>query len=267
MFHLTGRDDFATYGHVSKCIDYIVCDAWVSDASIQKCYEPFQYRLKGDHRAMVVEFDMHLLFGNPTSTLATLAQREFSSKDAGSNRKHIQHKHQYLTQHHFDYRLAHLQETWDPALAEQLDGDFQCPSSGAAKSVRCKPHAPYVAKLAKLSKEKNVLKQVLSQHRTGIDLSSSIAHQVRDVNDFLLPATIPECQQRCRDAQEEILKLEKTPSHFESRNKHNSVETPSNVGTMKLPNQSNTALLLNEQGRCTKNSGTYEAFRKQESPD
>ena len=59
------------------------------------------------------------------------------------------------------------------------------------------------------NKEKNVLKQVLSQHLSGIDLSSSIAHQIRDGNDILLPATIPECQQRCCDAQQEILKLEK----------------------------------------------------------
>ena len=82
-------------------------------------------------------------------------------------------------------------------------------SSSTAKSVRHKPHAPYVRKLAKLRKEKNVLKQVLSQHRTGIDLSSRIAHQVRDGNNFLRPATIPECRQRCRDTQQEIRKLEK----------------------------------------------------------
>ena len=125
MFHLTGQDDFATYARSSKCIDYILCDAWVSDASLQGCYEPFQYHLKGDHCVMVVDFDMHLLFGNPTSTLATPAQQEFSSKDACSNRKYMQHKHQYLTQHHFDPRLPYLQETWDPALAEQLDRDFQ----------------------------------------------------------------------------------------------------------------------------------------------
>ena len=209
MFHLTGQDDFATYACSSKRIDYILCDASVSDTSLQGCYEPFQYRLKGVHHAMVVDFDTHLLFGNPTSTLATPAQREFSSKDAGSNWKYIQHKHQYLTQHHFDSRLAHLQETWDPALAEQLDRDFQRTSSSAAKSVRRKPHAPYVTKLTKLRKEKNVLKQVFSQDRTGIDLSSSIAHQVRDGNDFLLPATILECQQRCCEAQQEIHKLEK----------------------------------------------------------
>ena len=80
MFHLTGQDDFTTYAHGSKRIDYILCDAWVSNASLQGCYELFQYRLKGDHRAMVVDFDTHLLFGNLTSTLATRAQREFSDR-------------------------------------------------------------------------------------------------------------------------------------------------------------------------------------------
>ena len=110
---------------------------------------------------------------------------------------------------HFDSHLAHIQETWDPALAEQLDRDFQHASSSVAKSVCHKPHVPYVTKLAKLCKEKNVLKQVLSQHRTGIDLSSSIANPVCDGNDFLLPATILECQQRCREAPQELSKLEK----------------------------------------------------------
>ena len=201
MFHLTGPDDFANYACSSKRIDYILCDTWVSNTSLQGCYKPFQYRLKGDHHAMVIDFDTHLLFGNPTTTLPTLSQREFSSKDAGSNQKYIQQKHKYLTQHHFDSRLAHLQEAWDPALAKELDRDFQHASSSAAKSVCCKPHAPYVMKSAKLCKEKNVLKQVLSQHRTGIDLSSSIAHQVHDGNNFLLPTTIPECQQWCCEAQ------------------------------------------------------------------
>ena len=42
-----------------------------------------------------------------------------------------------------------------------------------------------------------------------IDLSSSIALQVHDGHDFPVPETIPECQQCCREAQQEIRKLEK----------------------------------------------------------
>ena len=74
---------------------------------------------------MVVDFDTNLLFGNPTATLATPAQREFSSKDAGSNQKYIQARHECLTQHHFASRVAQLHEVWVPKLGEQLDRDFQ----------------------------------------------------------------------------------------------------------------------------------------------
>ena len=133
MFHLTGRDDFTTYARGSKCIDYILYNAWVSDASIQGGYELFQYRLKGDHRTMVIDFDTNLLFGNLTATLATPAQQEFSSNDAGSNRKYIQARHEYLTQHHFASCLAQLHEVWDHKLAEKLDQDFQQASSSEAK--------------------------------------------------------------------------------------------------------------------------------------
>ena len=209
MYHLTGQDDFITYARSSKCIDYILCDAWLSDASIQGCYEPFQYHLNGDHCAMVVDFDTNLLIGNPTATLMTPAQWEFSSKDAGSNQKYIQARHEYLTQHKFASRLAELQEVWDPELAEQLDQDFQRTSSSAAKSVQRKPNAPYITKVTNICKEKNVLKQIISQHRTGIDLSSSIAYHFRDGHDFLVPETIPECKQRCCAAQKEIRQLEK----------------------------------------------------------
>ena len=75
--------------------------------------------------------------------------------------------------------------------------------------VRHKQNAPYVTKLANLLKEKNILKQIISQHCRGIDLSLSIACQVHDCDAFLVPKTIPECKQRCRAAQKEIRKLEK----------------------------------------------------------
>ena len=124
-------------------------------------------------------------------------------------------KHKYLTQHHFTSRLAYLQDAWDPDLAEQLDRDFQRASSSAAKSVRHKPHAPFVTKLAKLCKEKNVLIQVLSQQCTGIDLSSSITAMVM----------ISSSQHLSQNANNGVAKpnkksesLRKIPSHFESKN-------------------------------------------------
>ena len=90
-----------------------------------------------------------------------------------------------------------------------MDRDFQRASSSASKSVRRKPNAPYITKLANLHKEKNVLKQIISQHRTGIDLSSSIAREDHDGHDFLVPETIFECQQHCHAAQKESRKFEK----------------------------------------------------------
>ena len=59
-------------------------------------------------------------------------------------------------------------------------------------------------KLANLCYGKNVLKQIISQHRTRIDLSSSITHQICNGHDFLVPETIPDCKQHCRAAQKEI---------------------------------------------------------------
>ena len=77
MFHPAGRDDLTTYARISKHIDYILCDAWVSDASLQGCYEPFQYHVKGDHRAMVVDFDTPSIWQSYLHTCYTSPMRIF----------------------------------------------------------------------------------------------------------------------------------------------------------------------------------------------
>ena len=203
MFHLTGRDDFATYARGSKRIDYILCDAWVSDASIQGAMNLFNITSKG----IIL---LWLSTSTPIFYLEILPphsqhqpSKNFHPKMlvlTGNTYKQSTNTSPNITSHH----VLLTYKKRDPDLAEQLDRDFQRASSSATKSVRRKPTAPYITKLANLRKEKNVLKQILSQHRTGIDLSSSIAHQVRDGHNFLVPETIPECQQRCREAQQEI---------------------------------------------------------------
>ncbi|KAL7569758.1 hypothetical protein ACA910_005702 [Epithemia clementina (nom. ined.)] len=210
MLHLTGRDEFPTYQRGSTRIDYILCDPWIADTAQVGVYEPFQYRTKGDHRNLCVDFDLLQLFGHPTHNLATPVQREFSSKDTGNCRRYIDAKHRYLSNHHFSARLQSLSTSWDPNLAEQVDRDFQRASFHAAKIVKRKPNLAYVAKLANLRKEKHVLLRIISQSRNPfLDLADSIAFQAREGHDFLVPHTIHECQLRCRAVQQEIRELEK----------------------------------------------------------
>lgn len=96
MYQLIGHNNFNTHLRGSQRIDYILCTEHIADAAQAGCYEPFQYRVKGDHRSMIIHFDLLGLFGNPTHHIASPSQREFHSTDVTMGKKNISHKHKYL---------------------------------------------------------------------------------------------------------------------------------------------------------------------------
>jgi hypothetical protein len=209
MFQELGQDSFNTYVDGTERIDYVLADPWIADACISACYEPFQFRFKGDHRNMILDFDEIKLFGNPTYNLGTPPSREFSSKDKSANHTYIEHRHQYCVDHHIERRLEALELRWDATLAEKLDQDFQRACHHAAKKCKKKPNIVYVKKLRLLRIKKNVLLKVISQFKTGRNLSDAIAFQVREGHDFTIPETLQECQKACRITQQAIRALEK----------------------------------------------------------
>ena len=70
-----------TYQRGSRRIDFILAPKTVSDAVENIVYEPFQYRLRGDHRGLVVDFNEELLFGDTAPLPFGPKGRAFSSKD------------------------------------------------------------------------------------------------------------------------------------------------------------------------------------------
>ncbi|KAL7574197.1 hypothetical protein ACA910_014872 [Epithemia clementina (nom. ined.)] len=210
LLHMTGQDNFKTWQRgTDRRIDYVLCSDWIVETAVSACYEPFQYQSKGDHRNICIDFDLLGLFGNPTYCLASPSQREFRATDRKSVATYLTVKHAYLSQHNFFQRLDQLTQHWDPALAEQLDRDFQRASVTAAKACVRKPNLPYVRKLACLRQEKNVLCRILSQSRTGQSLAASIAHLTTEGHSFLLPESLEACQARCRTLQREIRDMQK----------------------------------------------------------
>ena len=80
-YHLIGHDNFATYHQGTTRIDYILCDTHTATVVTTRGYEPFQYRIKGDHHAINIDFHIPTLFGNKNNSLQTPATREFYSTD------------------------------------------------------------------------------------------------------------------------------------------------------------------------------------------
>lgn len=230
MYKLTNKDDFNTYLRGSSRIDYILCTESIASSALAGCYEPFQFRVKGDHRNMVVDFDVQQLFGNPTYHIASPTQREFQSTDIARGRKYITLKHSYLQAKNFGSRLDSLCQNWDPQVAESLDRDFQRASKAAAKRCTRRPQTAYSQKLAALRKEKNVLLRLISNFRTGCSYSASIAYLTQDGHQFTLPSTLDACNQRCRQIRTEIRILERQHLHHRRVEQQHLLQLALNTG-------------------------------------
>ena len=134
-YNVVGHDNFATYHRGTTRIDYALCDTHTATAAIAGGYDPFQYRIKGDHRAITINFHIPTLFGNDNNHLQAPATREFYSTDRKQVCQYLVQRHLYLTTHNFESQLAHLEDSWDLTLAEQLDCDFQKASAQSAANV------------------------------------------------------------------------------------------------------------------------------------
>ena len=139
MWQILGTTDFGTHAKGRERIDYVLCSDWVASAVKNGYYEAFGYRPKGDHRNIMIDFDIEKLFGNRTQPLGPISSRDFTSQDKSSNRKYIEAKHRYCRDHNFGRRLAALQEEWDPEEAEKLDKDWQRAGEYAAKQYGWSP--------------------------------------------------------------------------------------------------------------------------------
>lgn len=145
--------------------DYVLADIDIAESVIRACYEQYLLHNKGDHRTILLDFDTHKLFGNPTYNIQTPMTREFLSKDRKANQLYIEACHEYLVDHHYLERLQSLQQQCFPSESKKLDRDHLRACVHAAKTVAKKPNLAFVKKIAKLRLEKNVLMKITSSYR------------------------------------------------------------------------------------------------------
>ena len=75
------QEKFKTYRRGSSTIDFVLAPPNIADAVTNFVYEPFLYRLKGDHRAFYFDIPENVLFGNDIKAPFDPNSRDFHSKD------------------------------------------------------------------------------------------------------------------------------------------------------------------------------------------
>ena len=118
--------EFLTYHRGRKRVDFCIASTSLVATCENMIYEPFHYRLSGDHRGFYMDFPSQRFFSNIFLPTAHLSQRRLCSNDRKSVGKYIQAVYGYLIQHLVFHKMQTLIDSKKPnhMLLEQLDREI-----------------------------------------------------------------------------------------------------------------------------------------------
>ena len=117
---------FKTMRRGSRPIDFALAPPEIADRVTNFVYEPFLYRLKGDHRAFYFDIGENVLFGDSKESPYDPAGRSFSSKDPKAVTTYLKEVHEHLTDNNVFKRIRKLMDSNEPnhEEAEKLDREL-----------------------------------------------------------------------------------------------------------------------------------------------
>jgi hypothetical protein len=200
-YHGTPPHNFATWLDGKRVVDYIFVDSNTADCVTACGYEPFNYRIPGDHRAMYVDFDTLRLYGSNHTPLAPMPRRDVLSKKPHHISQYFPAKYAYLERHNFFTRLTQLQQHPNHQLAERLDKDLVTASIHAGKQCTAHPRVPFSPKLVRLRTRYSLLCLLHIQLKNNINMDDGINKKLRLLDEtFVIPTTLQDCKSRMKEA-------------------------------------------------------------------
>ena len=112
------QENFNTYNRGSRQIDFALAPPEIADLVTNFVYEPFFYRLKGDHRGFYFDIPEALLFGNAKPSVYDVNGRKLNSKDIKNVRKYIEAVHDHLISQNVFARVWRLASSSNPDYVE-----------------------------------------------------------------------------------------------------------------------------------------------------
>jgi len=132
------QKQFKTYKRGSRCIDFALTTPELADRVTNFVYEPFLYRLKGDHRAFYFDISEKTLFGDIKEPAFDPAGRSFSSKDRKATTKYLTAVDKHLKANNVLKRIRKLltSDESDHREAEKLDREMTQACTHGEKQCR-----------------------------------------------------------------------------------------------------------------------------------
>ena len=130
--------EFRTYARGSRRIDFVITTPAIAAHTTSMIYEPFQYRLSGDHRGFYIDIPEHLLLGNNCPPVYDPSPRGIKTKDKKAVTRYLRACHKHLRANNVFKRLHDLSNNNRPdhSLAEILDNELIRAGAHADKQCR-----------------------------------------------------------------------------------------------------------------------------------
>lgn len=124
--HYPTQKKFKTYVRGSRQIDFALAPRDIADRVINIVYEPFLYRLKGDHRAFYFDINEEVLFQNKMDPPFRVDGRGISSKDCKNVTRYLEAVNKHLLENNVFERMRRLMRSDKPNFLEleRIDRDI-----------------------------------------------------------------------------------------------------------------------------------------------
>jgi hypothetical protein len=137
--------------------------------------EPFNFHIFSDHRGLFVDFVMPGFFDRAPNELAKMQARDLIFDCPRHVRKNLLVMSTCIGLHKIPERMSKLKEGGrHDDMAEAIDRDITRAMLAAEQTCKSTNREPWSKALHEVMNRLFVLKRVLSQHLTGIDMSISI---------------------------------------------------------------------------------------------
>ena len=113
-----GHEKFNTYNRGSSIIDFALAPPEIADIVSNFVYEPFFYRLKGDHRGFYFDIPEKELFGSDKPVVYDATGRGLNSKDIKNVKVYLETMDKYLNERNVFPRIAALMNSPSPNFHE-----------------------------------------------------------------------------------------------------------------------------------------------------
>ena len=228
--HNVDTHNFRTYIRGSKCIDYVLMDPDLLHSVDAIGYNPFNFRVTGDHRGLFMDVNTSAFFGSPTVPMAPLNARHLNSRRINQIVPYFKELHAELQRHNWFDQIRQLKHQMEEgqqshALAEKLDKRRIAACQSAAAKLQRYPAPPYSPEIAELRNIESILRLAMSQHANPDDDYSDAMDNLflkLSSNSLVVPESLEEIKQLRKQNKKVLRAMEfdemKTSS---ARNSHN----------------------------------------------